>query len=169
MLPQTLLLATLALTAALKIAPTARLPTAAYGRTARSCARHAAVRLVDDEDPGEAAKEVVKEAEAKMKKSIASVQESLSTLRVGRASPTLLDRVQVNYYDTLTPLNQLASVTAPTASQLVVDVYAVTSRASSSAPAREHCVTPPRWFGNRPLSVAWGLASTDMTSRAWET
>jgi len=117
------LLATLALTAALKIAPTARLPTAAYGRTARSCARHAAVRLVDNEDPGEAAKEVVKEAEAKMKKSIASVQESLSTLRVGRASPTLLDRVQVNYYDTPTPLNQLASVTAPTASQLVVDVY----------------------------------------------
>ena len=36
--------------------------------------------------------------------------------------PNLLDRVTVNYYDTPTPLNQLASVTAPTASQLVVDV-----------------------------------------------
>jgi ribosome recycling factor len=70
-----------------------------------------------------AAKEIVKEAEAKMKKSLASVQDSLATLRVGRASPTLLDRVQVEYYGAPTPLNQLASVTAPTASQLVVDVF----------------------------------------------
>ena len=82
--------------------------------------RHAAVRLADDEpDP----LEVIEEAEEKMKKSLASVVESLATLRVGRASPSLLDRVVVDYYGAPTPLQQLASVTAPSASQLVVDVY----------------------------------------------
>jgi len=89
-------------------------------RFAAAPRRHAAVVLEDDEpDPSE----VLDELETKMKKSVASVSESLATLRVGRANPSLLDRVEVNYYDTPTPLNQLASVTAPTASQLVVDVY----------------------------------------------
>lgn len=63
------------------------------------------------------------DAEDKMKKSISKMRESLSTLRVGRASPSLLDRVMVDYYETPTPLNQLASVSAPTPSQLVIDVY----------------------------------------------
>jgi ribosome recycling factor len=82
--------------------------------------RHAAVRLQEaDPDP----KAVISDAEQKMKKSVASVQDSLSTLRVGRASPSLLDRVVVDYYGAETPLNQLASVTASSASQLVVDVY----------------------------------------------
>ena len=76
---------------------------------------------MEDEDPDPDA--VIKDAVDKFKKTIASTQESLMTLRVGRANPGLLDRVEVNYYDTPTPLNQLASVTAPTASQLVVDVY----------------------------------------------
>jgi len=58
-----------------------------------------------------------------MKKSVASLQDSLSTLRVGRANPSLLDRVQVDYYGAPTPLNTLASITAPSASQLVIDVY----------------------------------------------
>jgi len=58
-----------------------------------------------------------------MKKSLSSVQEQLATLRVGRATPDMLDRVLVDYYDTPTPLKQLASVTCPTATQLVVDVY----------------------------------------------
>ena len=82
--------------------------------------RHAAVRLSDEEPDPDA---VVDEAEVKMKDTISFVQEQLATLRVGRASPSLLDRVMVDYYETPTPLNQLASVTAPTASQLVVDVY----------------------------------------------
>jgi len=88
---------------------------------AASRRRHADVLLADDAEPDPGA--VIKEAESKMKKSVASVQESLATLRVGRANPSLLDRVQVDYYGAPTPLNQLASVTAPSASQLVVDVY----------------------------------------------
>ena len=81
----------------------------------------AAVRLADDDEPDPGA--VIKDAAGKMKKTISNVQESLATLRVGRASPSLLDRVEVEYYGAPTPLNQLASVTCPTASQLVVDVY----------------------------------------------
>mmetsp|Transcript_69380 Transcript_69380/g.137588 ORF Transcript_69380/g.137588 Transcript_69380/m.137588 type:complete len:240 (-) Transcript_69380:131-850(-) len=120
-----LVLALGALAASLRIAP---VPYSGVGRSlavgSQPC-RHAAVRLAAEEEEvtPAAAKQVVKEAESKMKKSVSSVQESLSTLRVGRASPSLLDRVSVEYYGAPTPLNQLASVTAPTASQLVVDVF----------------------------------------------
>jgi len=87
------------------------------------CSRpRALVKLAaDDAEPDP--DEVITEATRKMKKSVASLQDSLSTLRVGRANPSLLDRVQVDYYGAPTPLNTLASITAPSASQLVIDVY----------------------------------------------
>ena len=103
--------------------PLCRAPAAASSRAALRRAAAPSVRMMADADPAEVAGKLVKESVGKMKKSVASVSEALSTLRVGRANPSLLDRVEVNYYDTLTPLNQLASITAPTASQLVVDVY----------------------------------------------
>ena len=74
----------------------------------------------DGEEPDPSA--VINDAKDKMKKSISVLQDSLATLRVGRANPALLDRVEVDYYGAPTPLNQLASVTAPTATQLVIDV-----------------------------------------------
>lgn len=83
-------------------------------------ARAALIRMADDDPDPDA---VIKAAVEKLKKTVASTQESLSTLRVGRASPSLLDRVEVDYYGALTPLNQLAMVTAPTASQLVIEVF----------------------------------------------
>jgi len=84
--------------------------------------RSAAVRMAEDgEEPDPLV--AINEAEAKFKKTLDSVSESLATLRVGRANPSLLDRVEVSYYDTPTPLNQVASITAPTASQLVVDPF----------------------------------------------
>ena len=58
-----------------------------------------------------------------MKKTVSTVTEKLATLRVGRASPDMLDRVTVDYYETPTPLNQLASISTPTAQQLLVDPY----------------------------------------------
>ena len=84
--------------------------------------RLAAPRLAAEDSVADAAK-AVKDAAGRMKKSVASVEESLSTLRVGRAAPSLLDRIVVEYYGAPTPLNQLAAVSAPTASQLVVDVF----------------------------------------------
>ena len=49
-------------------------------------------------------------AKTKMDKSIGALKNELSKLRTGRAHPSLLEHVQVDYYGTLTPLNQVASV-----------------------------------------------------------
>lgn len=98
-------------------------PAARHGAAALASSRNpqrAAVHLAEDVPDPDA---VIKDASAKFKKTLASTQEQLSTLRVGRASPSLLDRVEVEYYGAPTPLNQLASVSAPTASQLVVDPF----------------------------------------------
>ena len=66
--------------------------------------------------------EVLEDADTRMTKSVASVQDQLMTLRVGRASPSMLGRVEVDYYETPTPLKQLASITVSGSSQLVLDV-----------------------------------------------
>lgn len=58
-----------------------------------------------------------------MFKSIDSVKINLSSIRTGRASPNLLDRVRVDYYGTLTPLNQMASVSVSSSQQLMVEPY----------------------------------------------
>tara|TARA_B110001452_G_scaffold171052_1_gene143172 strand:+ start:275 stop:949 length:675 start_codon:yes stop_codon:yes gene_type:complete len=66
---------------------------------------------------------LLKDSGGRMKKSVSNVQEQLATIRVGRAAPSMLDRIEVEYYGAPTPLNQLASVTAPSAQQLVIDVF----------------------------------------------
>lgn len=58
-------------------------------------------------------KEVIKETEDKMKKSIEVLRKDLSTLRAGRANPAILQKVMVDYYGTPTPINQMANVSAP--------------------------------------------------------
>lgn len=62
-------------------------------------------------------------AKARMEKTIESVASSFNTVRTGRASPALLDRVLVSYYGAETPLNQLASVSTSGTSALVIDPY----------------------------------------------
>jgi len=56
---------------------------------------------------------VLKDAEDRMLKALASLDKEFSRLRTGRASTSLLDGVRVNYYDTPTPLDQMASVSTP--------------------------------------------------------
>lgn len=63
------------------------------------------------------------ELEAKMDKVISAFQRELATLRAGRASPALLDRIEVDYYGTTTPLNQLAGITAPEPRLLVIQPW----------------------------------------------
>jgi len=116
-----LLLLSPLLAASLRISPQACAPRTPSAVLVGHNWRVAAIRMADDDMPDP--KPVINDAVDKMKKSVASVQENLSTLRVGRASPDILDRVEVNYFDCPTPLNQLASVTAPTATQLVIDPY----------------------------------------------
>ena len=74
-------------------------------------------------EEGEEGPEVVMDADDRMQKSLASMQDKLMTLRVGRASPSMLDRIEVDYYDVATPLNQLGSITVSGSNQLVISVY----------------------------------------------
>ncbi len=58
-------------------------------------------------------KELLKSAEARMKSAVDALEEDLGGIRTGRASPALVDRLQVEYYGTLTPLNQMATIAVP--------------------------------------------------------
>src|SRR3981081_3672360 len=66
---------------------------------------------------------LLQDAGERMVKSVESAQHEFSTVRTGRASPALLDRVVVDYYGAATPLNQLATVSAPEARLLTVQPY----------------------------------------------
>ena len=60
------------------------------------------------------------ETKNRMGKSVEALRQDLATLRTGRASPRLVERVLVNYYGTPTPLNQIASIAAPEARLLTI-------------------------------------------------
>ena len=65
-------------------------------------------------------KDVINVAEEKMKKTISVLGSDLSTMKAGRANPTMLDRIQVDYYGSPCPLNQVANVSAPEPRILVI-------------------------------------------------
>ncbi|RYL95314.1 ribosome recycling factor [Sporolactobacillus sp. THM7-4] len=67
--------------------------------------------------------DVLKEARERMDKTVQSFQRELVTIRAGRANPAILNKVTVEYYGAETPLNQLASITAPEARLLIVQPY----------------------------------------------
>lgn len=67
--------------------------------------------------------ETLADAESRMAKSIEALHRDLNTIRTGRASPALLDRITVDYYGTPTPLNQMASISVPEARLLVIQPW----------------------------------------------
>ena len=67
--------------------------------------------------------EFLVDARDRMQKSVEATRNELATVRTGRASPHLLDRVQVDYYGAQTPLKQLAQVAATDARLLTVTPY----------------------------------------------
>ncbi|HYP42119.1 MAG TPA: ribosome recycling factor [Chloroflexia bacterium] len=67
--------------------------------------------------------DVLKDAEERMKKAIEALRHSLLSIRTGRATPALVDRMPIEYYGTPTPLNQLATVSAPEARLLVIQPW----------------------------------------------
>ncbi|MBR5385375.1 MAG: ribosome recycling factor [Bacteroidales bacterium] len=69
------------------------------------------------------AKEIVDAAEKKMNDSVAFLEEDLKTYRVGKANPTVLNPVLVDYYGTATPIPQVASVTAPDAKTISIQPW----------------------------------------------
>jgi ribosome recycling factor len=68
-------------------------------------------------------KELLEDARERMGKSIEATRHEFATVRTGRASPHLLDRVQVDYYGAETPLKQLANVAATEARLLTITPY----------------------------------------------
>jgi ribosome recycling factor len=65
-------------------------------------------------------KEVRAELDRKMNATLEDLKHDLGSLRTGRATPTLLDRISIDYYGTSTPIGQLANVTVPDARQLLI-------------------------------------------------
>ena len=62
--------------------------------------------------------ELVLDMQEKMNKSIDSLKQSLTSLRTGKATPAMLNGIEVDYYGTMTPINQMSSVSVPEPRQL---------------------------------------------------
>ena len=60
---------------------------------------------------------------AKMDKTISVMREEFASLRAGRANPHILDKVQVDYYGTMTPINQMANISVPEPRSLVISLW----------------------------------------------
>ena len=67
--------------------------------------------------------ELLADASERMSKSVDATNHEFGSVRTGRASPALLDRIAVDYYGAMTPLKQLATVSAPEARLLTVQPY----------------------------------------------
>ena len=66
---------------------------------------------------------ILEETKERMEKSIEAFKHELSSVRTGRANPTMLDRVKVNYYGEKTPLNQTAGISVVEGRQLLIKPY----------------------------------------------
>jgi len=72
-------------------------------------------------------KDIEKNMQEKMEKTLSVLKHELSTLKAGRANPSLLDRISVEYYGAVTPLNQLANIAAPEPRVLTISPWDVKS------------------------------------------
>ena len=60
------------------------------------------------------------EIEERMKKAIEHLEDELANIRAGRANPAILNKVMVDYYGSMTPINQVGSISVPEARQIIV-------------------------------------------------
>lgn len=67
--------------------------------------------------------DVFADVEHRMKSAVEALQRELNTIRTGRASPALLERLMVDYYGTPTPVQQIATIHAPEARMLTIQPY----------------------------------------------
>ncbi len=74
--------------------------------------------------------QVLAQAEDKMRKAVSVNREELASIRSGRATPALLNRIHVDYYGTQVPLNQIANISVPEPRLMVIAPY---DRSSISA------------------------------------
>ena len=69
--------------------------------------------------------DILNEADGKMDKSVESTREDFAAIRAGRAQPSMFNKIVVDYYGSPTPLQQLASFTAPEARIILIQPYDV--------------------------------------------
>lgn len=67
--------------------------------------------------------EVLSDASTRMGKTIEALRKDLASVRTGRATPTLVENIKVDYYGTPTPLKQMATISAPEARLLVIQPW----------------------------------------------
>ncbi|WP_459975595.1 ribosome recycling factor [Nocardioides pyridinolyticus] len=67
--------------------------------------------------------DILNEADSKMDKSVESTREEFAAIRAGRAHPSMFNKIVVDYYGSPTPLQQLASFTAPEARVILISPY----------------------------------------------
>lgn len=79
--------------------------------------------------------DLLEEIEERMSKAVTALQNDLMAIRTGRASPSLVERLPVEYYGALTPLNQLATISAPEPRLLTIRPWD-----ASSLPAIEKAI-----------------------------
>ena len=72
-------------------------------------------------------KDLLKDAESRMQGAIHALQEDMATIRTGRAHPGLVEKLQVEYYGSPTPLIQLATISVPEARSLMIKPFDQTS------------------------------------------
>ncbi len=68
-------------------------------------------------------KQIIKQGEEKMIKSIESLQKEFSTIRTGKANPSILNNVQVEYWGMMTPLIQVGTISVPDAQTIMIKPY----------------------------------------------
>lgn len=71
--------------------------------------------------------ELIKKSEEQMKKTINFLKEDLASIRAGKANPKLVDKIQVNYYGTMTPLGQIANISVPEPRSIVIQPWDASS------------------------------------------
>ncbi len=67
--------------------------------------------------------DILRETEQRMAKAMDALQTNLGSVRTGRANPALVDRIQVDYYGSTMPLNQLAGISAPESRLVVIQPW----------------------------------------------
>jgi ribosome recycling factor len=66
---------------------------------------------------------IIKNADERMEKAMSSLKRELATLRAGRANASLLDKIQIEYYGSMMPVNQVAGISTPDARTLMIQPW----------------------------------------------
>ena len=74
-------------------------------------------------EPASNSEDIVKESQRRMSQAVEFLKRGLDTIRTGRATPSIVENILIDYYGTPTPLKQLASLSAPDAQLILVQPY----------------------------------------------